>query len=371
MPRRSTSMPPPKTSTTQRASRKKNSARATALVLAAMALLLLAGGGVAVYAVDETHRDVIADGIRVGTVDVGGMTVAEARDTLQATLVEPLDEPVEVRARGETYELTPEEADLRADVDGMAAAALDVGRSQSLPERVWRTVSGSELHEVVEPRVRFSEEAVDDLVDEVAEESDTKPRDAGVDITATDVSVREGRRGVRTDTERLRKDVIAAVGDPEAERSVAATFSRVKPEVTTDEVAERYSTIVIVDRASFRIRLFKDLEEAETYPIALGKAGNDTPAGTYEIQNKAVDPAWNVPNSDWAGSLAGQVIPSGAPNNPLKARWLGIYNGVGIHGTAERGSIGTNASRGCIRMLVEDVEALYERVPVGATVYIS
>ncbi|HEV2768849.1 MAG TPA: L,D-transpeptidase/peptidoglycan binding protein [Solirubrobacteraceae bacterium] len=364
-------MPRPTTSTSHRASRRKRSTRATALVLVVMVLVLLAGGGVAVYAVDESQRDVIAEGVRVGAVDVGGMTVPEARDRLRATLLEPLDKPVEVRARGETFELTAEEADVRADVDGVATAALQAGRSQPLLERVWRTVSGSELHEVVDAQVRFDEEAVDKLVEEVREASDTEARDAGVDITATDVSVREGRRGIRTNAERLREDVLAAVTDPEAERSIAATFRKVEPEVTTDEVADRYGTIVIVDRGSFRLRLFKDLEEAETYPIALGKAGNDTPAGTYEIQNKAVDPAWSVPNSDWAGSLAGQVIPGGAPNNPLKARWLGIFNGVGIHGTAERGSIGTNASHGCIRMLIEDVEALYERVPVGATVYIS
>jgi len=358
-------------SATRRASRKKDSVRATALAVVAMVLLLVAGGGVAVYAVDESHRDVIAEGVRVGSVDVGGMTVSEARDTLRDTLLEPLDRAIEVRARGETYELTPEEADVRADVDGMAAAALEVGRSQSLPERVWRTVSSRKLHEVIEPRVRFSKKAVDELVEEVAEESDTEARDADVDITATDVSVREGRKGVKTNTKTLRKDVLAAVTDPDAERSIDATFKKVEPEVTTDEVAEKYGTIVTVDRANFRLRLFKDLEEVESYPIALGEAGQETPTGIYDIANKAVDPAWNVPNSAWAGSLAGQVIPGGAPNNPLKARWLGIYNGVGIHGTAERGSIGTNASKGCIRMLVEDVKALYERVPVGATVYIS
>ena len=59
----------------------------------------------------------------------------------------------------------------------------------------------------------------------------------------------------------------------------------------------------------------------------------DTPAGLYNIANKAVDPAWHVPNSDWAGDLAGKVIPGDDPSNPIKARWLGIYDGVGIHGT--------------------------------------
>jgi lipoprotein-anchoring transpeptidase ErfK/SrfK len=99
-------------------------------------------------------------------------------------------------------------------------------------------------------------------------------------------------------------------------------------------------------------------------------AGLSTPAGQYRIQDKQVDPAWHVPNSAWAGSLAGQVIPGGAPNNPLKARWLGIANGVGIHGTAEDWSIGSRASHGCIRMHVADVKELFPRVPVGTPVLI-
>ena len=45
-------------------------------------------------------------------------------------------------------------------------------------------------------------------------------------------------------------------------------------------------------------------------------------------------------------------------------------DGVGVHGTDARGSIGTNASHGCIRMLVEHVEQLYDEVPVGTPIYI-
>ena len=99
--------------------------------------------------------------------------------------------------------------------------------------------------------------------------------------------------------------------------------------------------------------------------------GLETPAGLYNIANKAVNPAWSVPNSDWAGSLAGQVIPGGTPQNPLKARWMGIYAGAGIHGTDATGSIGTAASHGCIRMLIPDVIELYDQVDVGAPVYIA
>jgi lipoprotein-anchoring transpeptidase ErfK/SrfK len=102
----------------------------------------------------------------------------------------------------------------------------------------------------------------------------------------------------------------------------------------------------------------------------VGAAGYDTPPGLYSIQNKQVNPAWTAPNRPWAGSLAGQTIPGGAPNNPLKARWLGVNGAVGIHGTGEPWSIGTRASHGCIRMRVPDVIDLYDRVPIGTPVLI-
>ena len=72
----------------------------------------------------------------------------------------------------------------------------------------------------------------------------------------------------------------------------------------------------------------------------------------------------------WAGSLAGRTIPPG-PQDPIKARWMGIFNGAGIHGTEELSSLGSAASHGCIRMAIPDVEALYDQVSIGTPVYIA
>ena len=156
--------------------------------------------------------------------------------------------------------------------------------------------------------------------------------------------------------------------NPAAPRKLRPARAVLKPKVNADALPGRYPTVLTVDRDNFKLRLFKRLTLSKTYGIAVGMAGLDTPAGIYHIQNKEVNPAWHVPNSDWAGSLAGQTIPGGAPNNPLKARWLGIANGVGIHGTAEDWSIGSRASHGCIRMHVSDVIDLFDRVPVGTPV---
>jgi lipoprotein-anchoring transpeptidase ErfK/SrfK len=127
---------------------------------------------------------------------------------------------------------------------------------------------------------------------------------------------------------------------------------------------------VTVDRNAKVLRLFERLRVARSYRIAVGRAGLETPAGVYTIDDKQVNPSWHVPNSPWAGDLAGKVIPPG-PDDPIKARWLGIYNGAGIHGTEDVGSLGTAASHGCIRMSIPDVIELYDLVPYGTPVYIA
>jgi lipoprotein-anchoring transpeptidase ErfK/SrfK len=64
-------------------------------------------------------------------------------------------------------------------------------------------------------------------------------------------------------------------------------------------------------------------------------------------------------------------VAGGAVANPLKARWLGIVDGVGIHGTAATWSLGRRASHGCIRMAVPAVKRVFRLVPVGARVMIK
>ena len=97
----------------------------------------------------------------------------------------------------------------------------------------------------------------------------------------------------------------------------------VKPKVTTEELAEKYPAILIVDRANFQLTLYKDLELAKTYGVAVGQIGLETPAGLYHIQNKAVDPAWTMPNSDWvAPATAARSSPAASPRTrSRRAGW--------------------------------------------------
>lgn len=338
-------------------------------VFSLVALLLAVAGGV--YAYDDSRRTTIAEGITIGGVPVGGLTASEAAARVERDLVTVYREPLRVDHANKYWTLGPREAKLTVDVAGSVREALERSREGGIVTRTVRALTGGEIDHSIEPEVGYSKDAVVRLLDKVRKGIDRPAKDARIEYSASGLKKVSGREGLEVRASELHEKLRAAIVSPTAERRLVAETDKVEPKVTKDELAEKHPIILIADRASFKLRVYKNLEHHKTYGIAVGKVGNETPAGLYSIANKAVDPAWHVPNSDWAGDLAGQVIPGGAPNNPLKSRWLGIYNGVGIHGTSERGSIGSNASHGCLRMLVEDVEELYPQVPVGAPVYIA
>jgi hypothetical protein len=339
-------------------------------VLALTFAVLLVGAGT-LYAFDRSHRSTIADGVTVNGVDVGGMSPERARAKLRSALLEPLARPVSVRYHGRDFTLTPEQAQVAIDIDGSVDHAIAASREGNLFTRTWREVRGSELDEEVAAEISWSRASVRRLVWRVERKLTMEARDATVDLESGSVDPVPSRDGREVEARRLRRDIERELLDAGDARVARVRTDVVEPEVTTDELAQKYPAILRVDRASFTMTLYKNLELAKTYRIAVGQLGFDTPAGLYHIQNKAENPAWSVPNSDWAGDLAGSVVPGGVPENPLKARWLGIYDGAGIHGTDAVSSIGTAASHGCVRMLIPDVIELYEQVPVGAPIYIA
>ncbi|MBW3654025.1 MAG: L,D-transpeptidase/peptidoglycan binding protein [Actinobacteria bacterium] len=340
------------------------------LIMPIAAVVVLVGV-VAVFAWDADRSDVIADGVRIGPVDVSGLSRDEARVRVQERLLEPLHAPLVISAAGRTFPLSAREAKIEADLDGMLDEALRRSRAGGVLTRTWRAISGEDVGTTVAPEVRYSRRAVQRIVDRVRVAVSREAIDAKLDFSAQKISIREARTGRTIDALKLRSDMQAALVSAVAGRTLEVPLVTVEPKVSRETLVAKYPVVLAVDRGNFKISLFKKLEKVKVYPIAVGQAGQETPPGLYTIQNKAIDPAWMVPNSSWAGSLAGQVIPGGTPQNPLKSRWLGVYDGVGVHGTDARASIGTNASRGCIRMLIEDVEKLYDEVPVGTPIYID
>jgi hypothetical protein len=136
---------------------------------------------------------------------------------------------------------------------------------------------------------------------------------------------------------------------------------------------------LLVYRGDFSIRVSKSRNTLDLlagdrlfkrYPVGTGKFGK-TPAVEFSIVDKIVEPPWTRPADN-------KQIEYGDPENVLGTRWMKIVSdnhpeitGYGIHGTWERDSIGKQSSAGCIRMLNEDVEELFDLVPRKTPVMIA
>jgi hypothetical protein len=338
-----------------------------AALIAALLLVLVVGGA---YAYDSSKKDQIAEGVTIGGVDVGGLNEEEATALVRRKLLAPLQGSLRVTFRKRSWELPGEKLKIRANVDAAVEEAVEDSQEGGLPGRLVRYVSGGEVDESIKPGVTYYEPAINRFVRQIAEDVNRDPQNAGVEPSGAELIVVAGKDGLKLRDNLLEKELKAAVLNANAPDAIVARAHSVAPEVTKSEVAAEYPTYLTLDRSSFTLRLWKDLKLAKTYTVAVGAEGFATPEGLYQIESMEENPVWNVPESDWAGSLAGQTIPPG-PENPIKARWMGIYEGAGIHGTEETSSLGSAASHGCVRMAIPDVEELYNEVEIGTPIYLG
>ena len=341
------------------------------IVVAAASLVLLLGGVVGAYAYDASKADVIAPGVRVGGVDVGGMDDDEARATLERRLAAQLARPLRIRYRKLSFTVFPRAAGAELDIEAMVREARERSREGNLVTRVVRHASGGAIEADVGLRIRFSRERMRTLVRRVTVRTDRPPRSARVTPTARGLRIIRSQPGVRVDSRQLARTLAARLADPRAPRLIRIQGRVVQPKRTTEELARRFPAFITIGRAAKRLRLYRHLRLVKTYEIAVEQLGHSTPTGLYKVETKAVNPAWHAPDEPWAGEFAGTIVPPGSPDNPIKARWLEFYNGAGIHGTDDVASLGTAASHGCIRMAIPDVIELYGLVPLNTPVYIG
>ncbi len=334
--------------------------------------LILTSGAVVAFAVDKTQDTTLAKGLRVAGIPVGGMTVEQAKKKLDATVNEKVLQPVTVTYRNKAFTLSPQRARMKVDIDSAVQDALRRSRDGGIVGRTLRRLSRQKVRADIRPEVLYSSSQVRRWVERIGQSLHVHPVNARLKFKGGELKPVEHKSGIKLKAKKLIKDVEERIGTIKGSRDVEAQISVQNPKITTAELASANPTVLTVDRSAFEVTLWKNLEKAKTYQIAIGRAGQDSPDGKFKILNKAVNPAWYVPDKPWAGDLAGKVIPPKDPKNPIVARWMGVtYDGVGFHGTKDEASIGTSASAGCFRMRIPEIKKLYKKVEVNTPVYIS
>jgi lipoprotein-anchoring transpeptidase ErfK/SrfK len=108
---------------------------------------------------------------------------------------------------------------------------------------------------------------------------------------------------------------------------------------------------ILVDKDKHRLALVSGNFVIRSFPVGLG--GDKTPEGSFIISEKVRNP-------------------NGRSNGEFGSRGMTLSDTLyAIHGTNKPASIGKNESLGCVRMLQEDLEELYDMVPQQTKVTIG
>ena len=275
---------------------------------------------------------------------VGGLTGAEARKLVERRF----DEPLSILTPKRKLEVKPQ----RARSVAVRRQGGDDSRCASAA-RSTRCRSGSTC-----PRRRLER-----FLAGIARETDRKPVDAELRLRNFQPVAKKSAPGRRLMQLVAFQKLSLAIR--KHERTYKLPYQELKPATTEEDLGH----VIVIKRDSRTLLYFNGLKLKRSFRIATGQSSYPTPIGEYEVINMQRNPWWYPPEgSAWAEGA--EPVPPG-PGNPLGTRWMGISAPyVGIHGTPDAASIGYSASHGCIRMLIPQVEWLFEQVEVGTPVFI-
>lgn len=181
-------------------------------------------------------------------------------------------------------------------------------------------------------------------------------------------------RGIGTDS--LMNQAPATVDSIKVLKEIAALEKKI------DKLTHQ-GPYLIVNTTENKFYLYADNKLIRTGPCSTGKntqliAGKKeyrfkTPRGVHKVLRKAEHPVWAKP--DWAFIEEGLPIPPPGDESRFDQYTLGDYkleigDGYMVHGTLYKRMIGMPVTHGCVRMLDDDIEAVFKTLPLGAKVII-
>ena len=190
-------------------------------------------------------------------------------------------------------------------------------------------------------------------------------------VTPTDIPVSEtsvSETSVIEQRQPRLQDLIESIPSRPIAVPVDSTAVPVEPAAEViDQEAVDQAVRLRLSLSDRKVYVYRGETLETSYPVAIGRAGWETPTGDFEVVSQVNSPGWTNP-------FTGEVMPPG-PDNPLGDRWIGFWtdgtNVIGFHGTPNRKSVGRAASHGCVRMYNEHIRELYDIVALGTVVTVE
>jgi vancomycin resistance protein YoaR len=210
--------------------------RNTLIALIAIGLLVVVGVWYA------GKSDEIRNGVRVGEVNVGGMTREEARKAVERHAADAFQE---IRFGDGVYSVPGEKLGVKVEAAPAVDRAYSVGREGWVGKRASDIVRSYLLGGVqVNPSVEYDKQAARTAVEDAAREYYRKPQNATFSVTDDGkVEVKKGMYGRVLNQEKTLANLHLALADMSGEVPIAADYK--KPEVSTRDIEGLKPTQVI------------------------------------------------------------------------------------------------------------------------------
>lgn len=233
-----------------------------AFALGLVAVLVIGVG--ALYAYDQQYHGRILPGVRVGQVDLSGLTADEAAERLRAVYDDLSTGSAVLIAGDKEIPLPYSRARRAAAIDTMVAQAMSVGRAGNPVERAIANARTAFRGVDVAPQVRYDQEALTRWVNALAAAQHLAPVDAVVTRTKDGYTVTPGTNGHRADPAAALATLTETLGRIDAPREVRVElpFVVLEPSITT---AEARDAVAAANRIASDVRIV-DGEDSWTIP---------------------------------------------------------------------------------------------------------
>lgn len=336
--------------------------------LTSFLLVIGVGGAAAAVRMESSATKVSLNGFQVGGIDLAGLDSATAMDKLRERFEAPLDQPIQITIDGRSLQSTTRrELGASTDVEDVYRRAVQLHKDIPLLKRLWYRITGMSVGKSLEVETRVDGNKAAELVTSIAREVNRAPVNASLSVAGGSFKIVDGAAGYALD-EDAAVEAIQAASTGKAPR-IALAGRPVAPAVTKDQ----FKDVIVIKVGENKLYHYEGERLVKTYDVATGLPGYPTPIGQFKIVQKRFRPTWVNPargKGQWGEKLPAQIGPG--PSNPLGTRAMNLNSpGIRIHGTTAENSVGYNASRGCIRMRMPEVEELFELVDVGTPVIIQ
>lgn len=202
------------------------------IMLASIVLLV---GTVQTFAASEDTEEVVKEGVRIDSVDVGNMSYDEMKEAVEDIVKERLGIKVSLKVNKDTVETTLEELGYSWDNKDILDEAMGAGKQGNVIKRYKDSIDLKKKGKTLELDMSFDKDTLKTAIEKVCEPYNVKSKNATLKATGHGFKIINGKEGCEVDYNKTVDQLISYIEkdwDKKAEISFETTTKITKPKYT-------------------------------------------------------------------------------------------------------------------------------------------